>query len=288
MKVPASASPALRRLEIARPRVAALSSLGRAAARLERPPRRWIQRCLGFTDIHTQQKWRALWPLLRQLPQSELRVLDAGCGAGRWTIELASRRPAWQLEGVDRDASLTALGAVALDRLELRNARIVTADFLTYEPSSPFDVVLSVASAHYLVESGSGPLLFARFHSWLRGRGKLILLVPRRREEESTVRWLSHPTGRAVFTRTQLLDLVARAGLHVEHLMPHVGLFGALAKQMDWTARRYFPRYLLPLLYPLESLLSAWDLTLPTHRDRSMAWVVVASADGGESLRTSA
>lgn len=104
--------------------------IGRATAPLHGIVRRVLQSRLGLPSIEVRQKWLAVWPVLAALPPNGLRVLDAGCGDGTWTAELAARRPQWQLVGVDRDEAGIHHAARKAKRLGLRNVQFLATDFL--------------------------------------------------------------------------------------------------------------------------------------------------------------
>lgn len=232
--------------------------IGRATAPVQPTARRLVQRVWGVTDIDARQKWNAVWPALAGLPRTSLRVLDAGCGEGTWTLEIARRRPPWRLIGIDRDAAGIARARSMAERLSIQNARFITTDFLDYQPEAPFDAVLSVASAHYLVDEGLGEPLFAKFASWLSPGGRLILFGPRRREEVPMFDGLPAPFEmREVFAPADLTRFCAGAGLEVEALTPAVHRMGTLAKQIRNLAGSSVPAR--ALAYPIELALLGLD-----------------------------
>lgn len=167
--------------------------IGRATARLEPLSRRWLVRLWGQPSIHTRQRWIAVWPCLAQLPAGPLDVLDAGCGVGAWSLELALRRRAWSITGVDRSEPSLEAAETARRQLAVENVVFVRSDFLDFRPPKQFDVVLSVASAHHLLQEGRGEELFQRFGSWLRPGGLLLLFAPRCRREVPWLRLLPPP-----------------------------------------------------------------------------------------------
>jgi SAM-dependent methyltransferase len=223
-----------------------------------------------------RQKWSALWPHLETLPPSGLRVLDAGSARGDWTLELAARRPGWRLVGLDREESQRRIAESSAAALGLRNVEWVTRDFFAFDPGPEFDVVLSVASAHYAATQGRGEELFARFRSWTRPGGLLVLLVPRREEEVPFWRGLSRPGWHPVFGGEALLTHCGRSGWEVETLRGVVGGIGMLAKQLDWTvAESLGPAHALLQAVPL--LVSSLErLGRPRSPRRSAFWALVA------------
>jgi SAM-dependent methyltransferase len=232
--------------------------IGRATAPVHPTGRRLVQHVWGITDIDARQKWRAVWPAIDALPRTTLRVLDAGCGDGTWTLELARRRPPWRLLGIDRDTAEIARARGMAERLSIQNARFITTDFLDYHPDEPFDAVLSVASAHYLVDEGLGEPLFEKFASWLAPGGRLILYGPRRREEVPMFDGLPAPFEmREVFAPADLSRFCAGAGLEIESLTAVVHRMGTLAKQIRRLAGSSMPAR--ALAYPIELALVGLD-----------------------------
>jgi SAM-dependent methyltransferase len=232
--------------------------IGRATAPVQPTARRLVQRVWGVTDIEARQKWSAVWPTLDGLPRTSLRVLDAGCGDGTWTLELARRRPPWRLIGIDRDPASIVCARSMAERLSIESASFITTDFLDYHPDAPFDAILSVASAHYLADEGRCEALFGKFASWLTPGGRLILYGPRRREEVPVFGGLPAPfLMRDVFAPDDLSRLCAGAGLEVEVLAGAVHRMGTLAKQIRKLAGSSAPAR--ALAYPIELALLGLD-----------------------------
>jgi trans-aconitate methyltransferase len=257
--------------------------LGKRTAALEGGARRWLRRLWGLPSVHGRQKWAALWPVLRRLPREGVRLLDAGCGAGTWTLELASRRPRWSVTGIDKEAARVAEAEESRRRLGLPNAAFEAADFLAYRPATPFDVVLAVASSHYLAADGRGPQLFGAFRSWLRPGGVLLMFGPRRAEEAPFVASLPRPPWQAVFSHAELSDLARGAGLELSSLSGRVGPLGTLAKQLDWWGSEGRSA-LRPVLYPIELLLAAADGPARAASGPSLFWLLEArSPSRGEA-----
>lgn len=251
--------------------------IGQKIAFLESAPRSWVQRVWGIPDIHTRQKWTTLYPYLSQFARDNIRLLDAGCGCGNWALELAVRHPNWVIVGVDIDGDALKRAEHSRQMIGLQNATFIQADFLNFQPAKPFDVVLSVASAHYLVEQNQGQALFDQFCTWLCPDGKLILLGPRSRAEVPSIKWLPQLTSslRNLYSYSQLTELCEQSQLIVEDLYPTVFLLGTLAKQLD-VAQKKFPKILNSTLYPVVWLLSVMDSLVKFPPDYSCSWVLRA------------
>lgn len=228
-------------------------------------------------DIHTWQKWIRLWPILRQFPREKLHLLDAGCGRGSWILRLAQRRPSWLVHGVDMDAEALRTAREASAREGNEPASFVCSDFLHYKPQIRFDVILSVASAHYLAEQGLGQDLFQKFREWLRPGGRLVLLAPRCQHEMPHWRFLPCLSGRDVFTESHLRLLCRNNGLTIERLEGAIGSLGALAKQLEILISQSRLRFLRWVAYPFLLGINAADQLLDSRlHERSVFFLLVA------------
>jgi SAM-dependent methyltransferase len=250
--------------------------IGQAISSCEPIPRRWLVRFWGYPDVHTRQKWMALKSALDRFPERGVRLLDAGCGSGKWALDLAARRPEWLIIGMDHDGKSVQVAESSRRKLGLSNVSFIESDFLEFKPTARFDVVLSVASAHYLVEAGKGELLFGCFKSWLKPGGRLLLIGPRRAAETPSVSWLPRPEGRLVFSFRELSRLCDRSGLTVETLCGRVGKLGTLAKQLGWAITGCL-RPLMVGVYPLQVVLCIFDDRMNFRNEQpSFIWLLIA------------
>jgi len=76
-------------------------------------------------------------------PQPGERVLDAGCGLGRWTAALASTGAC--VTGIDIQAPLLEQARIACPEAELQ-----AADLLAWSPREPFDAIFAFATLHWV------------------------------------------------------------------------------------------------------------------------------------------
>jgi len=97
-------------------------------------------------------------------------ALDLGCGPGEITCELARRRPAVRVIGVDHSEQAIAVARAHAARLGLANAEFVCADVATYSPAGRAGLVMMFNAFHHLVEP-------RRFVARLRSAADAFLLI---------------------------------------------------------------------------------------------------------------
>jgi trans-aconitate 2-methyltransferase len=105
------------------------------------------------------------------LERLELRgdetVVDAGCGSGRVTAELAKRLPGGRIIAVDGSQAMVEK---ARERLS-EGAEYVVSDLLELELAEPVDLVFSTATLHWIADHDR---LFRRLRGVLRPGGRLV------------------------------------------------------------------------------------------------------------------
>lgn len=94
-------------------------------------------------------------------------VLDAGCGSGRVSAELAERLRGGRLLAVDGSAAMIAK---ARERLG-EDVTYLVADLSELELEEPVDLIFSTATFHWIVDHDR---LFQRLHAALRPGGRLV------------------------------------------------------------------------------------------------------------------
>ena len=239
-----------------------------------------LLRVRPFGDLHFYQKWHIVWRQLSRLPRTQpLHVLDVGCGDGRWSLEVALRRPAWTVLGIDRDATEIARGEARRRQLGVTNASFKVSDFATFVPDRRFHVLLGVCSTHYGPTALDTDTLFDGLGSWLLPGARMLLLLPRRREETPFVERLAHPVWHDVFGAARLNDLCASAGCIVDQLIPCVGRVGTMAKQLDWSREHVNQPASSALRLVAQGLVSL-DARMPAPRHRSLMWLLIARRRG--------
>ena len=97
----------------------------------------------------------------------EERAIDAGCGSGRVTAELAKRLPEGEILAVDGSEAMVAK---ARERLGDRVSYLVS-DLLELEVDRPVDLIFSTATFHWILDHQR---LFERLRAALLPGGRLV------------------------------------------------------------------------------------------------------------------
>lgn len=110
--------------------------------------------------------------LLRHLPRPCERVLDVGCGAGAFAVELAKR--AERVDALDRSAAMIERAR----RVAPPNVTCILADLLQEPlPEAAYDAIVSISALHHMPV----PEVLPRLAGALRPGGVLaVAALPRR------------------------------------------------------------------------------------------------------------
>ena len=106
---------------------------------------------------------------------AEIRVLDVGCGIGRWSCRLAARGAS--VTGVDLSPTMIvqAYRRAAAQGVAAR-CRFLAQDLATLEVDGQFDLILGVTVLQHILEPAALRAAVQRLASHLRAGGTLILL----------------------------------------------------------------------------------------------------------------
>ncbi|HYL02651.1 MAG TPA: class I SAM-dependent methyltransferase [Steroidobacteraceae bacterium] len=123
---------------------------------------------------------RALRPWLRVPPGA--RVLDVGCGVGRWSLELATQGA--RVTGIDLSPTMIAQATL---RAHLQGVaarcRFRVQDLARLDAGGPFDLVLGVTVLQHILDPAALHAAVERLAAHLAPGGTLVLLeaAPQRR-----------------------------------------------------------------------------------------------------------
>lgn len=116
---------------------------------------------------------RALEPWLKAAPG--FRVLDVGCGVGRWSRLLASRGAC--VTGVDLSPTMIAEAERRAAASGLANrCRFIVQDSADLEIAGPFDLILCVTMLQHMLDGGALRCALRRMAHHLAPQGRLVVL----------------------------------------------------------------------------------------------------------------
>lgn len=191
--------------------------------------------------IHLEQR-KALEPWLNVSPQS--RVLDVGCGVGRWSRLLAARGA--RVTGIDLSPTMIAQARLrALSANVGARCEFFVQDLSTLDTRERYDLILGVTVLQHILDPESFRAAVAALGAHLAPGGRLVLLeaAPNARVDrcDSTV-FNARP-------REVYLNMFRQCGLEVHAmtgvdpapfrtlLLPHVRtLPRALSRGLLWAA----------------------------------------------------
>jgi 2-polyprenyl-3-methyl-5-hydroxy-6-metoxy-1,4-benzoquinol methylase len=229
----------------------------------------------GFYNrlIHFCQR-RALEPWLKTSPG--MRVLDVGCGVGRWSRLLASRGA--RVTGVDLSPTMIAQAErrAAASGLTDR-CRFIVQDTAALEVGGTFDLILCVTVLQHLTDLTALRCALRRMARHLEAGGRLVLL-------EAAPARIASSCDTRVFTarhRAVYLQLIRECGLRVEALS---GVDPAPFKTWLLPYLSRLPRPLalsaLALVTALSAPIDALCGRLLTERSWHVVFVLQHAADG--------
>jgi SAM-dependent methyltransferase len=152
--------------------------------------------------------------LRRRGARPPARLLDSGCGTGRYAVDLAGR--GFAVTGVDQSAELVDIARAKGPRAG--GVEFSVANLLSFDPPDRYAAVLCRGVLNDVIADADRATIFCRFAQWLSPGGVLMLDV--RDWARSAARYAAGPTGRReirlpdgavlAFTSETSLDHAAR------------------------------------------------------------------------------
>jgi SAM-dependent methyltransferase len=153
----------------------------------------------------------ALRRWLRVVPGT--RVLDAGCGVGRWSLRLAARGAV--VTGIDHSATMIAEARRRAHSARLAGScRFLVQDLGALATGDRYDLVLSVTVLQHILETAALRAALQRLAAHLSLEGRLVLL-------EAAPLCAAGRCDSAIFrarARASYLELFAQCGLELRAL----------------------------------------------------------------------
>ena len=177
---------------------------------------------LSYRKVSALQTWLAGQSLTGVAMAGDERVLDVGCGDGRFTVAIADQLPDGSILGIDPSPRMiTAAGSLESPRL-----RFAVGDVLTMDFRDEFDAVVSFNALHWVLDQHGA---LTRIRTALRDRSWALVQVvcagPRPSLEAVAMRTCAQPAWRDHFAGFQApfvhvdparyAELAAGAGLRL-------------------------------------------------------------------------
>lgn len=234
-----------------------------------------LMRLFGTFHIGTRLMEWYLSPVLNTLSISPEYILDAGCGRGTWSFYLARKFPNAQVIGLDKMADSLSVCNFLAEKTSFKNVSFIQREFLDMDYKNQFNLVLSINSLHYSLDSDLDVLY--RFYEALKANGNLVLVVPIARELSFYFWQSSCPdeTGLVYgvpldkdklaqkYTPDEICSKVTQVGFKILNVKHIIGRFGAFSKEVS---RKIQSIPLEITTYPFLLTIAALDLFLIKNR----------------------
>jgi ubiquinone/menaquinone biosynthesis C-methylase UbiE len=210
----------------------------------------------------------------RHFGRRAIRVLDAGCGDGLLSLDLAKRHRNWSIVGIDLREDLLDGARKRAEARSLRNVRFDAADLTQPLRSAEFDVALALEC---LTEIPDDQGALATIVGALRPGGMCVVHVPER-DWTPMLPW-SEPTWRDEvrhgYSKDELVISLQRAGLESIVVRPTFRATASIAQELRDSIRR-FPLPVRALAFPLMAAAASLECKGvtwgPEHALLATAW----------------
>ena len=200
---------------------------------------------------------RRVLPALDGQPQ---KVLDAGCGRGVFSYELAKRFPDAKIVGVDIDAAQLDNNTAIAERAQLENLSFAVGDIAQLPFESEFDLVLSIDNLEHLEDDARG---LSSIYRSLRSGGRVIVHVPGYERRWFFFRFRTNfdvpGHFRPGYRLDEIVDKVKKAGFQVDRASYTFGWLETVTNNISYvvTGAQAKNKFVYALLFPILNTI-AW------------------------------
>lgn len=163
------------------------------------------------------------------------RILDAGCGRGTFSMELAKAHPEAEIVGVDLDEEILSKASHVAAKAGLDNLRFQIADVTALPFDSEFDLVVSVDNLEHVEDDVAAMRCLRKA---LRPDGRLVVHVPgyyrRWPVFRKSVNFDVPGHMRPGYLIEELEEKLARAGFAVDNARPTYGFLENLSNNISY------------------------------------------------------
>lgn len=214
--------------------------------------------------------------VLRLLPPTAHRILDAGCGRGVIARALTRRYPTAQLDALDMDSAQQERNRVLAERLGLLQTKWLTQDLLDLDADEVYDLVVSVDNLEHVEDDEA---VLRALHRALASGGTLVLHVPHFYRRWPLFRWrvnFAIPGHvRPGYHMAELTSRLRRTEYHIDRLGFSYGLLEIVSNNLSYriSGGEQGNRLIYALAFPLLNAI-AWLGQWSQPRMGAGLWVV--------------
>jgi len=157
---------------------------------------------------------RRVLPLINHKYKS---IMDAGCGTGIFSFEIATKFPNTKVTGIDIDESAVKTNKKIAEKLNLKNCFFEVLNLENLSFQNKFDLILSIDNLEHIEDES---IILNKFYNALISDGELILHVPGLYRRWKFFGWATnfHIEGhfRPGYTKEQISTLLNNAGFIIK------------------------------------------------------------------------
>ncbi len=186
-----------------------------------------------FGNVHIGQRIRAanVHRALRSHDLSDCAVLDAGCGTGVLSFDLARRFPAAKIVSIDLDPKLIQRAKIVTAKRKIGNINFDFKDILHLHKTEQFDLIICVDVLEHIENDVEA---IRNLSNSMKKGGILVLHVPQKfqRHRVRNMEWEGYHV-REGYTVPEIAELLERENLQISWIWNTFGIYGAIADETD-------------------------------------------------------
>lgn len=192
--------------------------------------------------------------ILPLITQKYRHILDAGCGPGIFTFELARRLPSSRIVGIDVDAKLVEKNKRIVEKIGRKNCFFEVEDILTMSREGRYDLILCVDNLEHIEDDRKA---LKKFYRGLKYGGDLLVHVPAYYRRWLFFRWAVNfdvdGHFRPGYTREQIQEKIESAGFKIKEIYYTYGWLETVTNNISYliTKARMKNKYIYALVFPI-------------------------------------
>ncbi len=215
-----------------------------------------------FGNAHMGERIRAanVRKALRSNDLSGCAILDAGCGTGVLSFDLAQKFPEARIVSIDLDSKLIQRTKIVIAKRKIKNVNFDFKDILHLDKTELFNLIMFIDLLEHIEDDVKA---IRNMSNSMKKGGILILHVPQKfqRHPVRSMEWKGHHV-REGYTIQEIVKLLEGENLQISKIWNTFGVYGAIADEIEYLLWKIKPIWLLSLPF---LLLFAWFDILFKH-----------------------